>query len=65
MGHESFFLLAESHLVHAGNRLEETQCASLGSLPVRKYFPVSLTLACKELVMDGYLCSKSPVETLV
>ncbi|KAK7834895.1 hypothetical protein U0070_022866 [Myodes glareolus] len=55
--------VAESHLVHAGNRLEETQCASLGSPPVRKYFPVSLILACKELVTDDYLCSKNPVET--
>lgn len=65
VGHESSFLLVESHLVHAGNQLEETQCASLGSPPVRKYFPISLILACNELVMDDYLCSQSPFEMLV
>lgn len=54
VGHESSFLLAESHLVHAGDQLEETQCTSLGSPPVRKYFSISSILACKsEAVLNS------------
>lgn len=59
--HEASLLLAESHLVHAGNQLEETQCASLGFPPVRKYFSVSFIMMYKELVVTA--CSrKAPLK---
>lgn len=48
--HGSSFPLAGSHLVLAGNQLEETQYASIGSPPVRKYFSVSVITVCRELV---------------
>lgn len=55
--HGSSFPLAGSHLVLAGNQLEETQCAPVGSPPVRKYFPVSFITMCRELVTPMAACS--------
>lgn len=64
--HGSSFPLAGSHLVLAGNQLEETQYASVGSPPVRKYFSgLRYHSVQRASNSDEHLFYQSAFETLV